>query len=190
MSCTLKKAERYSKKYLSNEILEIQRSERRLSADELTVYEKAIIYKYSNDGYEGLNENLRSTNGRNDSEFGKILDSSLAKLPSYKKLVYRGANLTKSELAKYESSYMDNKPLTEHTFVSASKSRLIAEEYSRNNTLFRISSKSGKEIDGIAKFGKHDPQNEQEVLFRPNREFRILEIGRESNRTLITMEEI
>lgn len=186
----MKKAERYSKKYLVDEILEIQRSERIASADVLTVYEKALIYKYSNDGYEDLNEKLRSTNGKNDSDFGRALDSRLAKLPSYKKLVYRGANLTRSELAKYEHSYKDGKPLTEHTFVSTSKSRLIAEQYSKNNTFFRILSKSGKEIDGIAKFGKYSPQNEQEVLFRPNREFRVLDIGRESNRTLITMEEI
>lgn len=182
----MKKAERYSKKYLSDEILEIQRSERDSCVNELTVYEKAIIYKYSNDGYEGL----RSANGRNDSAFGQVLDLSLAKLPNYKKLVYRGAYLTKTELAKYERSYKNSEPLTEHTFISTSKSRLIAEQYSKNNTFFRILSKSGKEIDEIAKFGKYGPQNEQEVLFRPNREFRILDIGQENGRTLITMEEL
>lgn len=182
-------AEKYSKKYLNNEINEIERSERNSEILSLTIYEKAIIFKYSNDGFEYLNESLRKTNGENDSEFGKLLNSALAKLDNYSRLVFRGANLTKSEINKYITANKDDKILIEPTFISATKSRLIAMEYG-GNTLFRIFSQTGKEIEKIAKFGVHNFQNEREVLFKPNSRFNVLQITNESSYTLITMEEI
>jgi hypothetical protein len=51
--------EKYAKKHLSREIQLIESSGERLNAlPELTVYEKAIIFKYSEDGYLDLNEKL------------------------------------------------------------------------------------------------------------------------------------
>jgi len=185
----LKIAEKYSKKYLKNEINEIQRRKAYKEISVLTIYEEAIIYKYSNDGFESLNENLRKTNGKNDSEFGKLLNSALSKLENYIGLVFRGVNLTENEINKYIAANKDDNILIEPTFISTSKSRLIAMEY-RGNTLFRIFSKRGKEIEKIAKFGAHNPQNEREVLFKPNSGFKVLEIINESNYTLITIEEI
>ena len=185
----MKKAEKYSKRYLTDEIKEIERSERNNETSILTVYEKAVVYKYSNDGFDSLNEDLRKTNGKNNSEFGKLLNSTLSKLNNYIGLVYRGANLTKSEIYKYIDANKVDKIFIEPTFISTSKSRLIAMEY-RGNTLFRISSRTGKDIEKIAKFGIHNPQNEQEVLFKPNSCFKVLEIRNESSYTLVTMEEI
>ena len=49
--------EQYAKKYLFREIKEIEISNRLNVLTELTVYEKALILKYSEDGYEDLNEN-------------------------------------------------------------------------------------------------------------------------------------
>lgn len=98
-------------------------------------------------------------------------------------------NLSSTELEKYVEAYTSNRAVSEPTFVSASKSRLTAMAFN-GNTLFRIFSKTGKAIEKIAKFGVHNPPNEKEVLFRPNRAFRILEIEEELSRTIITMEEV
>ena len=183
------KIEKYARKYLQNEIRQIQNSSRNAELSELDLFEKAVIYKYSNDGYESLNEMSRRSKGKNLPILGKLLNSTLSKLPNYEGVVYRSANLTKVELKKYEDANKSDSTITEHSFVSSSKSRLIAMEYG-GNVLFRILSKTGKEIEKIAKFGIHESSNEREVLFRVNRKFRILEITNQFDYTLITMEEI
>jgi hypothetical protein len=43
------------------------------------------------------------------------------------------------------------------------------------NVLFRILSKTGKEIELISKFGSGS-QNEREVLFAPNSDFNVLDV--------------
>jgi len=124
-----------------------------------------------------------------NTEFGKLLVKSLAKIPDYEGLVFRSVNLTKPELEKYKHALDSNTLITEPTFVSTTKSRLIAMAFN-GNTLFRIFSKTGKAIEKIAKFGIHNPPNEKEILFRPNRIFRVLEITEELSKTVITMEEV
>ncbi len=52
------KAESYSKRFLQREVIEIQRSRRNDELPVLTVYEKAVVFKYSDDGYEALNEDF------------------------------------------------------------------------------------------------------------------------------------
>lgn len=79
--------------------------------------------------------------------------------------------------------------IIEYAFVSATKSRMVAMQYkgpSRHspNCLFRIYSKTGKEIEKVAKFG------EQEVLTAPGKNFVVLGIDKELDYSLITMEEI
>lgn len=184
----MKEAEIYAKKYLESEITEIRRSGRNSEIPELTIYEKAVIFKYSNDGYQDLNEKLRIHKGENTTEFGKILVEALSKLKHFEGVVYRGVNLLKYELEKYTEAFANNVDVSEPTFISTSKSRLVAMSY-RGNTLFRIYSRRGKEIEKIAKFGSSS-QNEKEVLFAPNSRFNILDVTTESNYTLITMEEI
>lgn len=132
---------------------------------------------------------LKLQKGNNTTEFGILLEHCLTKLPDFEGLVYRGANLTRNELKKYKYGAETGNPVTEPTFVSTSKSRLIAMQFGAN-TLFRIYSRKGKEIEKIAKFGKYNPPNEKEVLFRPNSSFKILEKRKEGSYTLITMEEI
>lgn len=44
-------AEEYANNYLENELKIIENSERKIVLPELTIFEKAIIYKYSDDGY-------------------------------------------------------------------------------------------------------------------------------------------
>jgi hypothetical protein len=181
--------EKYSKEKLVQEIFDIQTSNRNSELTDLDVYEKALIYKYSSDGYADVNETLRKSKGEKNTEFGKYLNKVLDKLPNFNRLVYRSAILTKKEHQRYSNALRDNQLIKEYSFVSASKSRLIAMAFN-GSTLFRIYSRTGKEIEKIAKFGEHGSPNEKEILFKPNRNFRILEIIKESTYTLITMEEI
>ncbi len=181
--------EKYTTENLSREIKAVQNSERKNEAPTLDVHEKAIIYKYSLDGYETVNEMLRKSKGKTSTEFGKYLARTLNKLPDFEGLVYRSAHLTANEIKRYSDAYTDNELIKEYSFVSTSKSRITAMAFN-GNVLFRMFSRTGKEIENIAKFGKHEPPNEKEVLFKPNREFRVLEITNEDTYTLITMEEI
>jgi len=185
----LKKVEKYASEKLFWEINEITNSERLKELPKLNVYEKAIVFKYSNDGFEDLNESLRINKGKNLTEFGKLLDTVLLKLSDFEGLVFRKVFLSKSELEKYIAAYKEKKIITEQTFISTSKSRLIAMEF-KGNTFFRIYSKTGKEIEKIAKFGIHSPPNEKEVLFAPNKQFQVLEVNELESYTLVTMEEI
>lgn len=181
--------EKYSKDYLASEILEVTNSNRNNDFPELSLYEKSIIYKYTNDGFEDINESLRSSEGKIFNDFGTFLNRSLNKLPNFDGLVYRAAQLTEAEIERYRVANRDNSILKECSFMSTSKSRLIAMAY-RGNVVFRISSRTGKDIEKISKFGEYGFGNEKEVLFRANRKFKVLELINESDYTLITMEEV
>jgi len=153
----------------------------------LTIEERTLIYKYSEDGYESLNNRLRYSGGNNNSKFGNLLENTLKKLPDYKGLVYRGANLSVLQIAKYEHAAQKNLILVEPSFLSGSKSPMIGNMY--GNCRFTIISKSGKSVEQFAKYGLYSGQNEKEVLFTPNCKFDILEVTKENGYTLILMEE-
>lgn len=171
-------------------MLAIEKSPRISELPNLTVFEKSLIYKYSEDGYEMANETLRQTKGIEMNDFAKLLFIILGKLPDYKGLVYRNVDLTQTQLRRYQKAFSENKPVKEYAFVSTSKSSLIAGQYG-GNTAFKIFSRTGKSIDKIAKFGVHNPApNEQEVLFRANRIFKVLQISKDGDKTKIIMEEI
>jgi hypothetical protein len=181
--------EKYAKAYLTTEISEIENTNRTTEYPQLSTYEKAVIYKYSDDGFANVNEGLRKSNGKSFDEFAKHLDSALANLPDYDGLVYRKVYLTSGELNRYKKALADKKNIREYPFTSTTKSRLIAMTFEgtaryKPNCLFRMLSKTGKEIEKIAKF------DEKEVLIRPNTSFKVLEIKKELRYTLITMEEI
>ena len=92
-------------------------------------------------------------------------------------------------MAVYIDAEKQGGTVTEHSFISTSKSQLTANGYGRN-TRFQIYSRTGKEIEKFAKFGLHNPPNEKEVLFRSGRSFNILEITNEGDYTLIIIEEV
>lgn len=178
------RSEKYVTQFLLPELGEINSSKIKNEAKILDIYEKTIIYKYTNDGYEDLNRKLRLSNGNNDTDFGKLLDKAILKLPDYIGLVYRGVYLNDVQIERYRLALKNNLTISEPTFVSTSKSVIIAKGF--GNALFRIVSKSGKLIENISNFGIHKPPNEQEVIFRPNRKFKVLEI----DNNIITLEEI
>jgi ADP-ribosyltransferase exoenzyme len=162
--------ETYAKEYLTREIQEIENSPRLNVLTDLTVYEKAIIYKYSEDGYLDLNERLRVSEGKDISTFGVLLDECLSKLLDYQGRVYRGVDLSKHDLKRYLYAFENNLLITESFFISTSESQLASRMFGRN-VQFQIISRTGKSIAEITKF------EEREVLFRYNITFEILDIS-------------
>lgn len=66
--------------------------------DFLSTHEKTLVFKYSLDAYEDLNESLRA--GK-ESEFELYLNYVLEKLPNVKDVVYRGCVLSKAQIERY-----------------------------------------------------------------------------------------
>jgi hypothetical protein len=123
-------------KRLKNELSSYLRHvERKVFSDSeiLTKEEIAVIYAYTDDKSEGLNEQLRRDLGKINTEFGEELDKILEKLPNFEGKVFKGASLSKSRLAVYEDAYENDKPIIDHVFESTSKSELIAKAFIRTS---------------------------------------------------------
>jgi ADP-ribosyltransferase exoenzyme len=150
---------------------------------ELTVEEKAVIYWYSNGGYEGLNHILRESKGKSIPPFGILLDLALSKLPSYNFVVYRGLIFTSFRIEKYREALENETLITENAFTSTSTRRETALQFGQ--IILRIFPKNGKSIENISKF-----VTEREVLLTKGSQFMVLEIKNENNYHLITLEEI
>lgn len=180
---------RYVAENLSRELAEVKRRNTEKANTVLSLEEQALIYKYTEDGYLGLNEKLRNSEGKEISSFGELLNNVISKLPNYEDFVYRAASLSLLALKKYKEAKEKNLILVEHSFISCSKSKAIAYQFGKN-CQFTIVSRTGKDIEEFAKYGIGDPQNEKEILFRPNLRLRVLEITKEGAKTLIRLEEL
>ena len=183
------KLAKYVHEYLEFELRSVSTGPVSLAASDLSMEERTLIYKYSEDGYEIANRSLRKSLGQTHTQFGKFLETTLKKLPDYKGLVYRSANLSPAELDRYMKAFEKNTILVEHSFISASTSYATANMFG-GNCKFEMISKTGKQIELYAKYGLESGQNEYEVLFRPNRKFTVLQVTKMSAHTLIIMEEI
>lgn len=183
------KLRKYVEECLSDELNIVQRSARVGYLTELNNFEKTIIYAYTEDHYESLNQKLR--NGNPISEFGVYLYDALGKLENYTSLCYRSIRCTEKQLQVYYTAFSKNEVIIEKSFLSCSKSKQISLYFSKS-PLFRIVSKTGKEIEKISKHNIDDGQNEQEVLFRCNTTFRVLAIEGQftTNNIVITLEEV
>lgn len=171
----------YAQTYLPDEIRFLEQRDASAS-DKLTIYEQAIIYKYSNDGYEAVNEFLRFKPDRPAAEFVDLLTQCLNKLPDHTGLVFRGVNLTIGELTNYLQAAGTGRIVIEPFFISVSTNKAIAYQFGR--TVFRLYSKRGKYVDGITRF------NEKEVIFVHHTSFRILSVEQMGERFEITMIEL
>jgi len=183
----MKTLKEYVEKRLSSELEIIQRKRSRKPLQELNIYEETLIYYYTIDGYEKLNEDLRE--GKENS-YEIFLNAALDKLSDYVGIVYRGIELTKNQIESLKIAEIENKEITEQAFVSSSKSLLIAKQYSRANTEVSIISKTGKEIEKYSFYGVDNPQNEQEVLFKSKTKFSVLGVDESEDITKIVLEEI
>lgn len=159
--------EEYANKYLENELKIIEGSNRKIVLPELTIFEKAIIYKYSEDGYQDLNEKLRISNGAILPIFGKLLAETLKKLPNFVDNIYRGVNLTKDEYGRYLEAFFNNEIICEPFFISTSRSIFVGNQF--GNVHFEIFCRTGKNIERIAKHPL-----EKEILLSNNAKFRVV----------------
>jgi ADP-ribosyltransferase exoenzyme len=168
----------------------IRQSEFAKQITELTDYEKAIIYKYTDDGYV-VNDTLRDSKGLKVSQFATHLNTVLAKLPSLlaeETVVYRGVNSSNFVLNQYKTALRENTILTEYGFISASKSPRVANQFGQ--ILLIIFSKNGKSIENLSKFGTNSSSNEQEILFQSGSKFNVLDIEENNNNTIIILQEL
>ena len=156
----------------------------------LDIYEITLIYHYSDSGFETVNEQLIKNKGAILSEYAKLLVEVIEKLPCYSDLVFRGTTLNRIQKQRYTNTLTTDSIIQEPYFLSTSKSKLIANLFSKGDTLFTIFSKTGRSIEKFSKFGLYSGQNEKEVLFLPNTNFEILDITQNESTTLIVLEEI
>jgi hypothetical protein len=159
---------------------EFRKSGKQGAYNELSFEEKVIIYAYSDNYYEDLNEQLRDSKGTKLKPFGHYLRTALSKLPNYVGLVFRGVDMDNSSLQRYQEDAI----ITEYSFLSTSQDPKIADQF-KKNVFFTIFSDTGKVIEKVSK-----RPIEHEVLFVNNTEFKVLDVTKEGNSTLITMEEI
>ncbi len=193
MKLKMNKLSKYVKKFLSIYKEDFLKSNKKDNYPFLSIDEKVVIYAYTSDKFDDLNETLRSSKGQNVNEFAKHLKQVLKKIPPYAEgndFVYRGAFLTERELQIYRDGYEQGKFIVEYHFLSTSKIKNIANQWAKN-TLFKIVPKKGCSVEEIAFHGLNDGQNEREVLFTCNTKFSVLEITKTSENTYeIIMEEV
>lgn len=170
-----------------NALNAIRESKSAKEVTELTEHEKAIIYAYSDEGYE-VNAELRKFRELVTPEFAVHLNAALAKLPDTERSVYSGIWCIDSVLETYKNALKTGDVLIEYGFTSASKSRSIAEQF--GEIILHIASENGKSIEKFTKFRASAYDNEQEVLFKSSSAFRVLDIREKNNLIIIDLEEI
>ena len=146
----------------------------------LTPGQKAAIRDYSHSAYRRINEQLRtrSVTDRTRREVD-VLISALKNLPDFKGDVFRGTTMMARHLTKYQRV---GEIIIERAFISASRSPLKAFS---GNVRFYIVSKRGKDIEQWSAF-----PDEEEVLFPPGTQFKVLEYVRDENDIEIFLEEL
>ena len=174
--------ETFVKQRLPNFLREVERKEIGKDVEELNIYEKTLIYYYSVEGYDQLNEDLRD--GK-DNEYAEHLNRALEKLPDYQGIVFRGSPLEVWDIGVYRKAYSDDTEVTELAFMSCSISMPVAQQFSKGSTIFRIISKTGKAIGQLSFY-----TSEKEILFSSNCTFKVLDIDDSGNLTIITLREI
>lgn len=147
----------------------------------LTPEQQSAIRDYSDGGYRRMNEQLRDRTVA-DRIRRKIdtLTSALDNLPDFRGDVFRGATVDDPKLLKRYRRVGET--ITERAFVSASRSPSKAFS---GNVRFYIISRHGKEIEEWSAY-----PDEEEVLFAPGAQFKVLEYVRDGNDIEIFLEEL
>ena len=139
----------YVERRLSLELEQVKKKRKNNPSSELNVYEETLIYHYTIEGYERLNEDLIS---EKENEYEKYLNEALDKLPNYREITHRGVELSQSQIERYKNAFKNNGKIIESAFISSSKSQLTANEYSKASVIMSIISKTGKEIAAYSKY--------------------------------------
>lgn len=124
----MKKLEKYAQTRLKTELEIIRRSPISNLLPELSLEEKAIIYKYTDNGHF-VNETLRESKGKKIPEFAHHLTNVLSKLQSSNLVVYSGLKYSASTLNSYKQALENGTRLMEFGFVSASIRRSSATQF-------------------------------------------------------------
>lgn len=156
-------------------------------------YQKTLIYDYTKNGHETLNDQLLS--GKVDerhSYYCGFLNEALDDLFDLEGIVFRGVNLSENQIDRYRTAKENNDIIVEPAFTSTSTSNLVAEGYSKGKVIFEIISLHGKLIEDISYYGSTNPaSNEKEVLFKSETKFKVLNIEtKENGSTLIILKEV
>jgi NAD:arginine ADP-ribosyltransferase len=144
----------------------------------LSEEEMVALYFYTATGFECMNNYLREP-GPKDAPpqyLVSTLNKALSKLPSYKGLVRRGANLPGFAIAQHKKGEV----VEYKAFTSSSTGGGF---YLQDN--FLIYSSSGKPIMGLAA-----NWTENEVLFATGAKFKVLEVFKKKNKNYYIMKEV
>ena len=178
--------EYYVRTHLSDSLQKIINSRRADELLELTVYEKAVIFAYTdtaNNQHLSLNKTLWDSQGVEISDFGLCLEACLEKLEPYKGVFYRGVRAEYCDVNRYIKAYERKIILTEYNFLSVSTSQMTARGF--GNILFRIYGKNAKNIEKVSKF-----ENETERIFQRNTQFKVTNVSHNGLFYTITLKEI
>ena len=141
--------------------------------------EAATVHNYTDLGYQKLNKQLR--NPPPDSRIKAkqaLLDSALSKLPDHKGEVFRGVDK--------KMNFEVGAVVKDGGFSSSSPNKDIATINFSGGTLFKIKSKTGKNITDMSRF-----RSESEVLFKSGTGFKVTGKSEDkSGRIVYEMEEI
>lgn len=153
----------------------------------LSLDEKVAVNGYSGIEYHSLNKFLRGKYTGDKGEYYKnyreILNDAIGKIePPITATVFRGTDLTETDLKKYRAAFEGDGIVKEDAFLSTSQS--ISGAFG-GNTRFMIKSKSGK---SIKVYSEHP--DEDEILFQAGLSYRIVAMDTKDDVTYIKMEEL
>lgn len=186
----------YAKKACPDALRIVQTGGYATALPQLSAAEKAVLYHYTEDGYEALNATLHAHPRAALPELGRALVTILTKLPPYAEAAYCGVHLSPRELQFYRACARSATPVHWPAFLSTSLRARMAMRFLRTepkNCLVVIQSKTGRLIEEVAKWGIHGlapGQNEAEVLFAPQTTFDVLAVVDEPDYTRITLDEL
>jgi hypothetical protein len=160
----------------------------------LSIIQEVCVQIYTEDSflYRIINETLRDNNRTKFETLGPFCyllynytgssKNKQGKLPE-KIVLYRGEPLSLEAIEEYKSASSSDTVWRWTQFVSTSKQRSVAEEFSNGHSLYiiemkkRSASDQGVCIASLSKFAVED-----EVLLRPGIRFKIMKIEEESSK--------
>jgi phage-related protein (TIGR01555 family) len=147
----------------------------------MSIADAAHIVSYSGGGYGKVNQQLRA--GVTDEgtwAHAAALNKALDQLPSYEGLTSRGTTLSKENQGLYKPGMI----VEERAFTSSAKGD---SQGFGGNTIFKITSKSGKYIKALSQHA-----DENEVLFKFGSRFKVSKIDKNygGNSIIIHMEQV
>lgn len=178
----------YAASYLPTELALVQSGGYATAHPELTPAEKALVYHYTDTGSGALNRALHQHGGIIETTQGYGLAATLTKMPAYKGPAYSAALWNSVDLAVLlRKAASGDTPFNLDivrwpAFLSASRSLAVAQQhlnYSPKNCLLIISSKTGRHIEALSRYGPNGPDpamNEREILFLPGTRFEVVAV--------------